>query len=226
MQVRVDGADVKVDRSTLRSAMDAARLNAQERGRVIVEATIDDHPMSEEELAAPGEEDLTGHRVSFVSADPTALVRVTLLELLPLLEEARGQQQAAADKIATGDVAAAMESLARAFEVWGGVQQAVAQGTELLGLSLEDIRVGGSGQRGEVEGVNREDAGRHGEPESTVATCTRELASTLSEIKRALSAQDLPGLSDALLYDLDDQVTTWQGVLKAVAQAAHEARHS
>ncbi|MBX3387657.1 MAG: hypothetical protein KF768_13900 [Phycisphaeraceae bacterium] len=202
MRLQLDGTTLRADRPTIKSALDAARTAAQARGRVIVEARIDGHAMGDEELTAPDDRELPNASLEFVSADPGSLVRVTLLELAPMLEEARARQQAAAEFVGTGDLATAFESLSRAFEIWNGVQQAVANGSELLGLELDSVAV------------------QLPSGPTTLAECVRTLAQGLGEIKRALSVQDLPGLSDALLYDMDVQTHAWDAALKALADRA------
>lgn len=202
MQVLLDGSAVTIERPTIRSALDAARAAASSRGRVIVEARIDGHPLGEEELAAPSDQELLGASLDFITAEPASLVRVTLLELVPLLDEARACQQTAADHVSSGKLPEAFESLTRAFEVWEGVRQAVGNGSELLGIELDAVSVSHNGRS------------------CTLAQCAESLAQDLSEVKRSLSAQDLPGLSDVLSYELDEQTGLWQAALRSLAEHA------
>ena len=43
------------------------------------------------------------------------------------------------------------------------------------------------------------------------------LSAALEEVRRSVTAQDWAGLSDVLLYDLDDLVGEWQKLLRDVA---------
>jgi hypothetical protein len=204
MQVLLDGEIIVVNRATLAAALEAGRAAAERRRRVVVEARLDGRPLSNEELASPPREELghDGAVIEFVSAEPRALVRVTLLELVPMLDEARQRQEQAAASITAGKLQEGLEKLGSAFEVWNAVQRAVSDGIELLGMDAGQVEVLIDGESVAVEGY------------------IQGLSSALSEVKRALKAQDLSGLTDVLLYDLRDQAERWQELLRALAELA------
>lgn len=200
MQVLLDGEQIVVDRATIAAALEAGKQAAERRHRVVVEAKVDGRTMSEQELATPTDTPTPGALVEFVSAEPHALVRVTLLELIPMLTEAASRQDQAASLITTGKLKEGLEKLGTAFEVWNAVQRAVGDGLQLLGLEVGEVEV-------LIDGES-----------TAVASYIERLAAGLNEVKRALSAQDLSGLADVLQYDLKDEAVRWQGLLTALAE--------
>lgn len=200
MQVLLDGEQIVVDRATIAAALEAGKQAAERRHRVVVEAKVDGRTMSEQELATPTDTPTPGALVEFVSAEPHSLVRVTLLELIPMLTEAASRQDQAASLITTGKLKEGLEKLGTAFEVWNAVQRAVGDGLQLLGLEVGEVEV-------LIDGES-----------TAVASYIERLAAGLNEVKRALSAQDLSGLADVLQYDLKDEAVRWQGLLTALAE--------
>ena len=203
MQVLLDGEKILVNRSTLAAALEAGKQEAEKRHRVVVEARIDGRAMSEEELASPTETSAHGTVVEFVSAEPHALVRVTLQELIPMLDEAAKRQDQAAGFIASGQLQQGLEKLGSAFEVWNAVQRAVGDGLQLLGLEVGEVEV-------LIDGES-----------TAVSSYIERLAAHLNEVKRALNAQDLPGLADVLQYELKEESVRWQGLLTALSDMSH-----
>lgn len=201
MQVMLDGVQIAVRPETLAAALDAGRREAESRRRVVVEARIDGRAMSEDEIAAPAGHLASECLIEFISAEPSSLVRVTLLELVPLLQTASEDQRLAAEHMQAGTLQPAYEHLGAALEVWNAVNRAVGDGLALLGLEISQVRVA-TPLRGEV----------------ALTDCTTALADRLGEIKRAMGAGDLSGLADALMYDMKDQASEWQAVLAALAE--------
>ena len=205
MRVRLDGEDVRNPGATLATAIDAARLKAEERGRVVVEVRLDGRALTEEELARVDRSERMGSVVEFVSAEPRSLVRVTLLELIPMLEGALAQQDHASDEIGAGRMQEGLQALASALEIWNGVQRAVGDGVRLLGMEVGDVTLAHA------------DSGADPEP---LADRVERLAACLTEIKRSLQAQDVSALCDVLSYDLKEEGERWQGVLQSLADLA------
>lgn len=200
MQVLLDGQRIEVKRPTLAAALEAGRAAAGERNRVVIEARVDGRELRQDEFdhadASIGDEAI----IELVSAEPFALVRVTLLELVGMLEGASQAQQRAADHITAGRLKEGLEELGGAFEVWNGVQRAVGDGLQLLGMELDQVEV-------MIDGAS-----------TPVAGYVQSLAGHLNEIKRTLQAQDYSGLSDVLTYDLKDEAVRWQGLLESLAE--------
>jgi hypothetical protein len=199
MRAWLDDAVLEVGAGTLAAGLEAARVAAGRAGRVVIEATIDGHPIPESILLDPAPGDVDAE-VRFVTADPAELVATTLLGVAGTLEGAKEDQREAAELIQTGRLQDAMERLQSALRTWETVRQAVTDGCSLLGRSPDEVTValpgGGTGRVGEA---------------------TAGLAGALGELKRALGAQDWSALADTLGFDMQDQADGWHELLLALA---------
>lgn len=200
MQVLLDGQRIEVKRTTLAAALEAGRTLAGERNRVVVEARVDGRELRQDEFDSAAGDLEDDSVIELISAEPIALVRLTLLELVPMLQGAAEAQQRAADHIHAGRLKEGLEALGGAFEVWNGVQRAVGDGLQLLGLELDQVEV-------LIDG------------ESTpVSAFVQTLSRHLNEVKRSLQVQDYSALGDVLSYDLKDESARWQLLLEALAE--------
>ncbi len=217
MQVYLDDESVTCARPTLAEALGAARVRAEERGRVIIEATLDGEQIPGDLLASPPDAEVSADELRFVSADPASLVRTILLDVADLLPGAVQAQRKAQEHLETGDVSGAGEHLRAALEVWAHVPEATLHGCHLLGLDIESVSVpvdegeagGNGGDEGRLLAVNVAIAG---------------LVEHLQEVKRAQQDQDWAALADAVGYDLVEQATRWESVLRALADRATQGQ--
>lgn len=208
MQVFLDEELIASDASTLEDGLRAGRDAAGAKGRVLVEATLDGEVVPVERLMEPGNDagapaEHVARELRFVSADPRALVRSTLLETCDALEASRKDHAEAAELIQTGEIEPALLRLSAAMGAWENVRRVVADGPALLGQDPASMRIpapGGAGERPLSEDIDA-------------------LASHLTEVKRAMQAADWSGLSDVLAYDLDGQIDRWREILPAMAEA-------
>lgn len=213
MRVLIDDAPVEISEPTLAAALEHARRAAQAQNRVVVEATIDGLTIPDAMLAEPSEMDLGSSEVRFTTADPGALVRATFRDVSGLLEQAKRDQTSAGELVQTGDLRGAMEKLSAALGVWDTVQQAVSNGAALMGVDPKDLRVALDSGAG---GASASGAG--GDGGESVADAVSGLAHRLTDVKRSISAQDWAGLSDALLYDMNDQADRWRVLLDRLGE--------
>lgn len=214
MRVLIDDAPVEISEPTLAAALEHARRAAQAQNRVVVEATIDGLTIPDAMLAEPSEMDLGSSEVRFTTADPGALVRATFRDVSGLLEQAKRDQTSAGELVQTGDLRGAMEKLSAALGVWDTVQQAVSNGAALMGVDPKDLRV--ALDSGAAGGASAGGAG--GDGGESVADAVSGLAHRLTDVKRSISAQDWAGLSDALLYDMNDQADRWRVLLDRLGE--------
>jgi hypothetical protein len=201
MRVLVDDRSVGSEESSVAGAIRAGVADAERRGRIIIEAWADGRKMADEELIAPSFHDAGIRELKFVSADPRALVRVTLLDAAEMLESIRADHRAAADAILAGNTSGALEALGRSMAAWQLVRDAVHKGMDALGLTIADLP-------GEL----------------AVGPRVADLAFRLGEVRQLLATQDWAGLADALAYDMDEQVTAWDRLLRGLADVAGAAR--
>jgi hypothetical protein len=207
MRVVIDNQVLTSVPGTIADALRAARLDAERRGRVVIEATLDGRPLPDAVLSDPPATPASGKELRFITADPAELVAETLRGVAETLSDLKADQSAAADLLTLGKVPDAMERLSTALHCWQTVRDAVTDGANLAGLSIDELRVplikGGEGP---------------------LSDQIRLLSDSLQEIKRSIGAQDWSGLADVLGYDLQDQADQWQGSLEAMAQEAQKAR--
>lgn len=208
MKLFLDGVEISTDTPDLGSALAAGCREAEARGRIVVEASMDGRPLAGEMLADPAYARQTGTEVRLVSAEPTSLVLTTLLDVADALEDARSTQRQAAESIQAGNLEEAMSRLAESLGVWEQARQAVVHGCELMGISLQ-TPVGAPAPSG---------------ARVTVAQRADILAGHLGEVKRCVEVRDWTGLADALLYDMDSQAETWREVLTDLAEVVRTAR--
>jgi len=203
MHVLIDDQRVTVGEATLSAAFDAARAHATGRKRVVVGAWIDGEAVDDDRLESPGDEPLNGAEVRFVTANPFALVRETMLEVAENLHAARHEQGAAAQMIQLGRMDEALGHLGTALQTWDMVRQVVMHGAALLGLPLETVKVSL-----DVEG----------EPaEVVVAACVDRLSINLQELKRAMVDKDWTGLADLLGHEMQHEADRWRSLLVGLA---------
>lgn len=203
MRAFLDEQPLAVERPTLRAALAAAVREAGLRGRIVVEATRGGAPVPDCSLESPPDDPIGPEDVRFVSVEPRSLVSVTLSDAADALDGARANQLECARLIQTGQVEAALGPLGKAIETWRAVRDAIDKSVELLGVPTE----GGSGP----------------DPSATeLASLARALWTHLEEVRRSLSAQDWSALSDALAYDMNEQVDQWRSLLRTMsARLAH-----
>lgn len=196
MRVFLDGIEIPLDRQSVAAALECGRRAAEERGRIVIEATLDGEALAPDVLENPGETDPGPVEVRLVTAEPRALVTMTMYDVADALEGAKQSQERAAGLVQSGSIEAALSELGGALEVWGHVRQVVEHGAALLKLNLD-------AEAAEGGGVISERA--HG------------LASHLAEVKRCIEARDWSGLADELEFEMGPQAAAWQAVLRGLA---------
>lgn len=218
MRALLDGREIDVADGTMRTALAAAREAADALGRVIVEAELDGQPISNEELAEPSAVPGAGREVRFVSAEPRALVRTTLLEIADLMPRVREAQLAAASDLQVGRMQPAFGHLQEAVGIWDALRRAVQEGPALLGIGLEQFLVGRPGPGAPDQGAG---TARQGACEPIVGHVGR-LSDLLADLKAAIQAQDWSSLADLLEGELADAAERWESILRDMA--AHIAQ--
>jgi len=187
MKVTLDEQPVEIERPTIAEGLGRAIALAEERGRVVIEATLDGCPLTEDQLAEPPETEMPGSELRLVSANPKALVRTTLYDTADALSESIATHKRAAEMIESGRSEEAMDDLSEALSVWQAARDVVDQGGELLGEPFAATRAG-----------------------APLAQNITRLAECLSEVKRCLAVQDWAALSDVLAFDMDELAQSWK----------------
>ncbi|MEO1009142.1 MAG: hypothetical protein AAFX79_11290 [Planctomycetota bacterium] len=196
MRATLDGQELQTDGGSLAAAIRAGAEAARARSRIVIEVQVDGARIGEAALEEPGEGPLDGEHVEMTSADPVALVRVTLFDAADALQDADAHHAASAEQIHRGDLSAAMGSITELLATWQAVRDAVTHGSAAVGGTLDryatDADLGG-----------RIDA----------------LAGLLAELRAALGANDLTRAADVVEYDLREEGERWRGMLRTIAGA-------
>ena len=207
MQVYLDDEAVIVSQPTLAAALEAGRDAAQNKGRVVIEATLDGEPIPDTLLDNPPDDPIEEAEVHFRTTDPAALVRTTLKDVGEAVEKIRPGQRHCAEQIQAGQLAEGLGSLADVLRIWEALHQTVANGSSLLGIDLDTITLSVDGN------------------DIRVTEAVDQLSTHLGSIKRAVDNQDWSDLADVLMYDLDEQAALWSGLLAQLADHI-KANHS
>lgn len=195
MRTLLDGQPVPDAGSTLGSALDAVRTRVGER--IVIEATADGLPVPPEHLDHPPASHPYAAELAFRTADPALVAIEALHEARQTLDELAPRHTEAADLIQSGKTDQALDVLSHLLRGWTELHRTAALVTATARCA--------SPASGQATGAAIEPA-------------AAELAGLLSEIKTALGAQDWPGLSDTLAYDMQPLVERWRTALVAMAQ--------
>ncbi|MDX2116528.1 MAG: hypothetical protein SFZ24_13035 [Planctomycetota bacterium] len=181
MQVYLDGKLLSGAGQSLSAALESA-LDAAGADRLLIEAVADGVPVPAEHLDEPPASEPYAGRLEFTSADASGLARATLSDAAGALVDLKPLHELAADRVREGRIPEAMALISDVLIRWGEVRSAIELTSRTAGAAGYD------------EAGSRE-----------LSEVIRDLASRLTEIKRALGAQDWSSLSDVLAYDMDEQ---------------------
>lgn len=196
MKIILDDAPLTETPATLAEAIAAAAARAAGMQRVIVDILVDGRAVSANEL---DDESAMAHECAelrLTTAEPRAFVRVTMQDAADALGDARENQQRAAELFEAGNAEEGFRSIDSALHLWQAARQSLDQGAQLVGLDLTALPL---------------------EHPDVLPEAISRLSAALEEVRRSVMAQDWAGLSDVLLYDLDDLVGEWQKLLRDVA---------
>ncbi len=192
MKIILDDKPCDVEATTVGEAIDAAASLVQERGRLIVDVSVDGAPWTETQLNSR-QVDVTAEVVRLITADPVELVRETFADAAEALSDADELQREAAHLLQSDQHPIALDKLNDAISIWLQVQAAIVTGSQLAGLALDEAALA----RPIAESI-----------------CT--LNERLEGIRSALVGEDPIGLADSLLYEFPDVVEEWRSILDAL----------
>lgn len=196
MKATLDGQELTLANPTVAGAIEAAARAAQDRGRIVIEVSVDGQPVDPSMLDVGGRETLEGEHVAMSSADPLSLVRVTLFDAADAMDGSREEHEACAAMIHKGEVGQAMAALAQLLATWQAVREAVVHGGLAVGQSLDSFLAPG-----------------------LLVERTEALSRHLDALKRAVGDDDLPSVADILEDDLHAEAGLWAETLRQIAGA-------
>jgi septation ring formation regulator EzrA len=196
MDVYLDEERLAINPTTLAEVIEHVRQRIADGDRVIVEVRMDGQSLTEEQLDACEQQPLECDEVQLVTADPYELARQTLEQIREALLQVKDAQQEAANLLQSDQAAEAMEHVRDLLQVWQQAQQSVLHSAQLLGLSLDEIRVG----------------------ERDLPQIVDQLSTALGDIRQQLSARDWIGLADTLAYPLDEAADAWCAMIDVLCE--------
>lgn len=202
MEAFLDGKPLVIPRPTLACALTVGVDAARAAGRIVVEVRGDGQVLGDDTLASPSDEPGGVTRVELMSADPRALVRVTLGDAIDALRGLVGEQVRLAELVHTDQLQLAAGGLQDVFKTWHTVKDVVAQSGALLDIELSDLDVGCE----------------HG----TLGQASNRLLVYLRGVKGSLEREDWSALADILEVNLSEEAQRWEGLLTALS--AHVSR--
>lgn len=139
-------------------------------------------------------------RLEIFTGTQGAVVRDVMQQAAAALDQADRRHAEIAEMLTSGRVTEGVGELAKSLDIWRQVHDAIAQSLQMLGLTGDEIAVGG---RSLIEVV--------GEPKELLLT-----------VKSALEAQDYVLLADVLQYEFGEAVANWQAIIAEIARRAEE----
>lgn len=177
----------------LTEALELAKPQAAERGRIIVEVWTDGARVADNELARlSGDARMNAGELRLVTEDPRAVVKQALEETASSLEAMRDVHLEASDLIQSGNPETAVELVGRIAAVWDGVRQTLDEGGRLIDTRFD-----------EMEGA---------------AAAIGSLTVRLSGLARAIDRKDWVALADDLAEELPQEATRWAALLRGFSR--------
>ncbi len=191
MQILLDDIPCNVRARTVGEAIEGGADLARNRGRLIVDVTVDGFHLSATDLGSAQQHARTAQVVRLTTAEPVELVRQTFCDAGEALTEADELQREAAQLLQSDQHTVSMDKLTEAISIWLCVQEAVIKGAQLMGLDLD----------------------AEGSDDQELPDAIRRLRERLDAVHRALQSRDEIGLADTLLYEFPQVIEQWQRVL-------------
>ncbi len=191
MRILLDDMPCEVEARTVGEAIDAAAALAEDRGRLIVDVTVDGRRWTETDLASPDRHADVAEVVRFTSAPPAELVRQAFADAAEALLDVDELQREAAELLQSDERTVSLDKLNDAISIWLSVREAIVKGAQLVSLDLDQVTVN----------------------DVPIGDVIRRLTERLDVVRSTLGRGDEIGLADALLYEFPTVIEEWRGVL-------------
>jgi hypothetical protein len=191
MKILLDDMPCDFNAATVGEALDAASTLAEQKGRLIVDVSVDGTSWTESELSRPECTSGGADVVRFTSAAPLELVRQTFADAEDALIEADELQRETAELLQADQRAVSLDKLNEAISIWLQVQEAIVKGSQLVALDLDTVPL-----------------------ERPIGESINGLNERLEQVRGALAQGDVIALSDTLLYEFPAVIQEWRGILQ------------
>ncbi len=197
MEAFLDGKPLAIARPTLACALADGVDAARAAGRIVIEVRGDGQTLGDDTLASPSDVPGSYRAVHMFSADPRALVRVTLGDAIDALRGLVGEQVRLAELVHTDQLQLAAGGLQDVFQTWHTVKDVVARSGALLDLDLSVLDVGSEF--------------------GTLGQASNRLLVYLRGVKGSLEREDWSALADILEVNLSEEAQKWEDLLTALS---------
>jgi hypothetical protein len=202
MKVLLDDMPCEVNAATVGEALDAASAVAEQRGRLIVDVSVDGTRWTESDLSSADRTSAAAEVVHFTSAAPRELVRQTFADAADALTDADELQRETARLLQADHRTVSLDKLNEAISIWLQVQEAIVKGSQLVGIDLDGLAL----PRPIGESIN-------------------VLNERLEAVHGALARNDVIALADTLLYEFPEVVQEWRGILNELQRLLEKKNH-
>ncbi len=202
MKVLLDDMPCEVKATTVGEALDAAAALAEQRGRLIVDVTVDGTRWTESDLTSPDCTTARAEIIRFTSAAPNELVRQTFADAADALIDADDLQRETAELLQADRRAASLDKLNDAISIWLQVQEAIVKGSQLVGLNLDEVAL-----------------------PRPIGESIDILNQRLEAVHGALAGEDVISLADTLLYEFPEVVEEWRCILAELQRLLERKSH-
>ena len=205
MQVYMDDQALELDASTIGDAIEEASDLAGKFGRIVVDVKLNDEQLEGEVLdAVMSRISAAGDVLKLETADTVELAVEVLSQMRGQINEIQRIQQEAADLLQQDQASEALALIGELTQCWLWVQQGVSQSSSLIGLRLDELKVG----------------------EESVEKYAVTLLKQLAELKELIINQDMVAMADALAYEWPEVAGKWDqlivGLISEIQQQTAE----
>lgn len=197
MAIFLDDEPVQLAGANLGELIASATKHLIVDRRVVVEVMLDGSVLNADALDKCQDNALDDVEVRLISADPGALAVSTLYQIRDQLPKATTLHEQAAEFLQQDNPTEALKVLAEAIGVWMQTQEAVLGSAGVVGLGLDDVKVG----------------------DEPMSNFTDELIKQLQNLKELIIAGDTVALADALAYEWPPIVDRWDTLIGELIQA-------
>ncbi|QQE11820.1 hypothetical protein JD969_20475 [Planctomycetota bacterium] len=201
MQVYMDDQTLELEVSTIGDAIEEASDLAGKFGRIVVDVKLNDEPMEGEVLeAVMSRIAADGDVLKMETADTVELAVEVLNQMRGQINEIQRIQQEAADLLQQDQASEALGLIGELTQCWLWVQQGVSQSSSLMGLRLDELKVG----------------------EESVEKYAATLLKQLSELKELIINQDMVAMADVLAYEWPEVAAKWDELIVGLINEIQE----
>lgn len=160
--------------------------------RLVVSLTCDDQPVVGDNVQVVLDSRVRDHqKIELQTVSVAEQVFETLTQAIGVFAQCDAAREQAADALNAGRHAAAMENLQKLLEILRQIQQTTVMSSQLIGVSLEELRIEGQGIE-QILGVIKDH---------------------LNALKDGMESQDFVLVSDILRYEFHEPLARWSGIL-------------